>query len=31
MADMQKGFSCGACHNGTRAFSVKANCSRCHA
>ncbi len=30
MADMQKGQSCGACHNGQRAFDVKANCNRCH-
>jgi c(7)-type cytochrome triheme protein len=33
MADMQKGKSCGACHNGKEAFSVKvkADCNRCHA
>jgi len=30
MADMEKGRSCGACHNGTRAFDVKANCQKCH-
>ena len=32
MADMEKGKSCGACHNGTKAFAVKdkANCSTCH-
>jgi c(7)-type cytochrome triheme protein len=32
MADMQKGRSCGACHNGDRAFSVAApqQCGRCH-
>lgn len=30
MADMEKGFSCGACHNGARAFSVKENCIKCH-
>lgn len=30
MADMAKGKSCGACHNGSRAFSVKDNCSACH-
>lgn len=30
MADMGKGYSCGACHNGVRAFEVKANCSKCH-
>ena len=29
MADMEKGKSCGACHNGTRAFSV-AKCTGCH-
>ena len=32
MADMEKGQSCGGCHNGTAAFGVKdqANCSKCH-
>lgn len=30
MAQMQKGKSCGACHNGKKAFDVKANCSNCH-
>ena len=30
MAQMQKGESCGACHNGKKAFDVKANCSNCH-
>ncbi len=30
MADMQNGVSCGACHNGQKAFAVKGNCSRCH-
>jgi len=30
MALMQKGESCGACHNGKKAFDVKANCSNCH-
>lgn len=32
MDDMRKGKSCGACHNGTRAFSVARNqdCGRCH-
>lgn len=30
MADMRKGLSCGACHNGKKAFDVKANCSNCH-
>ena len=33
MAQMQTGKSCGACHNGKEAFSVKvkADCNRCHA
>lgn len=30
MSEMQKGMSCGACHNGTRAFDVARNCNRCH-
>lgn len=31
MADMEKGLSCGTCHNGKRAFDVKAkNCTKCH-
>ncbi len=30
MADMQSGRSCGACHNGKKAFDVKANCNKCH-
>lgn len=32
MAGMQKGKSCGACHNGTRAFGVTDNkhCATCH-
>lgn len=30
MKEMQKGKSCGACHNGKKAFSVKENCSNCH-
>lgn len=30
MADMRKGLSCGACHNGKRAFDVRGNCSSCH-
>lgn len=30
MADMGKGKSCGACHDGKRAFSVKSNCANCH-
>ncbi len=32
MKDMEAGKGCGACHNGTKAFSVKdaANCGKCH-
>jgi c(7)-type cytochrome triheme protein len=30
MANMQNGRSCGACHNGQKAFAVKANCNKCH-
>ncbi len=30
MYEMEKGRSCGACHNGQKAFDVKANCERCH-
>lgn len=30
MAQMQKGKSCGLCHNGKKAFAVKANCNNCH-
>jgi c(7)-type cytochrome triheme protein len=32
MKDMNEGKFCGACHNGTKAFSVKdaANCGKCH-
>jgi len=30
MVEMQKGGSCGACHDGNKAFDVIANCSRCH-
>lgn len=29
MADMEKGKSCGACHNGEKAFAL-AECSKCH-
>jgi len=29
MADMEKGKSCGACHEGSKAFALK-ECSRCH-
>ena len=31
MAEMEEGKSCGACHNGTRAFSVAGDCASCHA
>lgn len=33
MKDLNDGKLCGACHNGTKAFSVKdaANCAKCHA
>ena len=31
MAEMEKGKSCGACHNSRKqAFTVAANCDRCH-
>lgn len=30
MTDMEKGASCGLCHNGTKAFSVKGDCATCH-
>jgi len=30
MAEMNQGKSCGACHNGKRAFTSKGNCSKCH-
>jgi c(7)-type cytochrome triheme protein len=32
MKDMDAGKSCGACHNGTKAFDVKdkASCAKCH-
>jgi len=32
MAEMEKGASCGACHNGSTAFSVKDEntCGSCH-
>jgi len=29
MAEMEKGKSCGACHNGTKAFAIQ-NCGGCH-
>lgn len=32
MSEMEKGQSCGACHNGKASFSVKekADCAKCH-
>lgn len=30
MAEMEKGKSCGTCHNGKKAFTVAANCGSCH-
>ncbi len=30
MAEMETGKSCGACHDGKTAFSVKENCATCH-
>ncbi len=32
MAEMEKGQSCGTCHDGTKAFGVKdqASCAKCH-
>ena len=30
MADMEKGQSCGTCHNGKGAFTVKGDCAKCH-
>lgn len=30
MAQMEKGFFCGMCHNGKRAFDLKTNCVKCH-
>lgn len=31
MKAMEKGRSCGTCHNGKRAFSVTGDCAKCHA
>jgi len=31
MKAMERGRSCGTCHNGRTAFTVKANCTTCHA
>lgn len=30
MAQMEKGLSCGACHNDKKAFTVAGNCGKCH-
>lgn len=30
MAQMEKGKSCGSCHDGSTAFSVKGDCVKCH-
>jgi len=30
MGDMEKGKSCGICHDGKSAFSVKESCDKCH-
>ncbi|MSM41311.1 MAG: cytochrome C [Geobacter sp.] len=30
MAQMERGQSCGVCHNDKDAFTAKANCTRCH-
>ena len=30
MKELQNGESCGLCHNGKRAFSVKSDCAKCH-
>lgn len=30
MSDMEKGKSCGACHDAGSAFTVKENCDKCH-
>lgn len=30
MKEMAQGKSCGACHDGKRAFSVKGDCGKCH-
>jgi len=30
MAQMKQGKSCGACHNGKKAFDVKGSCNTCH-
>ena len=30
MAQMEKGKTCGACHDDKHAFTVAENCNRCH-
>ena len=30
MEQIMNGDSCGICHNGTKSFSVRGNCNRCH-
>jgi c(7)-type cytochrome triheme protein len=30
MPDMEKGKSCGACHDGKSAFTSSENCEKCH-
>ncbi len=30
MSEMRDGKSCGACHNGKKAFPVLGDCSKCH-
>ena len=30
MAAMRQGKTCGACHNGKKAFSVAGSCAKCH-
>ena len=30
MKDMREGKFCGHCHNGTKAFGVKSDCTKCH-
>ena len=30
MAEMEKGASCGACHDGKQAFTVAGSCNKCH-
>jgi c(7)-type cytochrome triheme protein len=30
MQEMEKGKSCGACHDGKTAFTVKEQCKSCH-